>query len=122
MCVKEPLGILCESTSQARQQMPPDLVVPRKFPQGVFHFGCMVGNVVLWVLRFKRRILALNNRHPFWSASQLIERIKKDMMEALSNRPSGAVVKVCILSFLLLHKIYFTRSHTGQAKGGFKKF
>ena len=37
------------------------------------------------------------NRHPFWGAAKMIEIMHKDTMDALSNRPAGAAVRVYVL-------------------------
>jgi hypothetical protein len=44
--------------------------------------------------RYKRRLLALNYKKPFMTASQLIEKLHSDTLKALSDRPPGAVVQV----------------------------
>jgi transposase-like protein len=39
--------------------------------------------------RYRRRLLALSTKHPFWSAQQLQHQMHDRMMKALTDRPAG---------------------------------
>jgi hypothetical protein len=45
-------------------------------------------------VRYKRAAVALNRKHPFWSAAELIQEFYDREMKAISNRPPGAVIHV----------------------------
>jgi hypothetical protein len=48
-------------------------------------------------VRYKRAVVALNRKHPFWSAAELIQELYDREMKAISNRPPGVVIQVLLV-------------------------
>lgn len=44
--------------------------------------------------RYKRQLVRMATKHPFWSARKLISQCNETVLKALQNRPAGAVVQV----------------------------
>ena len=57
------------------------------------------GNKPKMTERYMRHLRRLSWQHPFWSVTRLVESLHQSTMEALSNRPPGAVVRVCVEFF-----------------------
>ena len=44
--------------------------------------------------RFRRSIVRLAEKHPFWSATRLVRFMHARLVDAMNNRPAGVVVEV----------------------------
>jgi hypothetical protein len=68
---------------------------PMKFSPRFDQFYLYFSQITLLVCRFRRNLLFLSAKEPYWGVKKLVEHVHVNLVESLSNRPPGAVVRVC---------------------------
>ena len=98
---KAPFAVSSKDGAQSHHPSPAGLRWMLSGPADRRHFQNGVPNsfVHLFSPSYRRRIIRCGEKHPFWSVRKIIKHYHDKQMRALSDRPVGAVIKVCCFCF-----------------------
>ena len=73
------------------------------------HLFPVCNNIILSVFRFQNALKRLAGANPFGGALRLQETIRHDILDAMNNRPPGAVFQVCVLHLCFCFTVFISK-------------
>lgn len=80
------------------------------------HLFPVCNNIIFIVFRFQNALKRLAGANPFWGALRLQETVRQDILDAMNNRPPGAVFQVCVLHLCFYFTVFISKVPTQLVK------